>query len=116
MSNSGNRTKPGDSLFGAQLDEAAPSDLWNEDGDILWLRRDLAATASKARYIAYSGRGLPVGQRECGVSLTEIRVRALFLRPGEEDEVGWAGNGADTWWRCEREHPKAVAYWELRFG
>lgn len=92
----------------------APADLWSEGGDVLWLRGDLAENASKARYIAWTGKDLPTGFNEGLAGLIDLRVRVVYVRPGEPDESGWAGRGAETWWRCDKTHPKAERYWEIR--
>ena len=103
----------------------APPDLWAEDGEYLWLRADLADDATRARRIAFVGRDpqrnvvLPetyLGGARYGYDDIIVANEPVPLRPGEPDETGWAGSGADTWWRTEPDHPKAVLYWSITNG
>lgn len=90
----------------------APTDLWDECGERLWLRHDLAATRSKARYVAWTGRGLPAGFNEgCG-RLIDLRVKVSYMRPavGEEAIESWTD---ELWLLCDKDHPQAVRYWEI---
>lgn len=102
---------------------AAPTDLWTETGETLWLRADLAPTPERAKRIAFVGHDpartvrLPetfLGGERYGYPDIQI-TGPEPLRPGEPDEHGWAGAGADTWWRCEADHPNAVLYWAVGF-
>jgi hypothetical protein len=98
----------------------APPDLWSEDGEYLWIRGDLAETPERAQRIAFVGHDpkrrvvLPetyLGGERYGYD--GIKAHLLYLRPGDTDECGWAEKGPDTWWRCEPDHPNAVAYWQV---
>lgn len=85
-----------------------PTDLWNEDGDRVWLRYDLCESAGKARYKAFTGEGLPVGFREMGAELTDLKVKVIFAaeRPrGSHDEWPWK--------LCDKTDPDAVKFWEV---
>lgn len=99
-----------------------PLDLWDESGEYLWLRADVADTPERAKRIAFVGHDpkrtvvLPetfFGGQRYGYDEIDVTVEPLHLRPGNEDEHGWAGSGADTWWRCEADDPLAVAYWQV---
>jgi len=98
----------------------APTDLWSEDGEFLWLRGDLAEDGDHAKRIAFVGHDpkrrvvLPetfLGGERWGYG--RLRARRITLRPSEPDEHGSDESADDTWWRCEPEHPKAVAYWQV---
>lgn len=102
----------------------APPDLWSEDGEYLWIRADLA-DATRARRIAFAGHDpkravvLPetyLGGDRYGYENIYVSDRPVPLRPGEENEAGWAGRGADMWWRCEADHPNATLYWSITAG
>lgn len=88
--------------------EEVPHDLWNEDGDRVWIRHDLYPTAGAARYAAYSGRHLPVGFCEMDAALIELRVRVVWARHAPSSE--W-----DEWpWKqCSRGDEGAVKFWEV---
>jgi hypothetical protein len=101
--------------------ENAPSNLWAEDGEILWIRADLADSPTRAKRIAFVGHDpsrrvvLPetyLGGERYGYEYIDCGD-AWHLRPGASDEVGWAGRGAETWWKCSADHPQAVAYWPV---
>ena len=86
----------------------APLTLWSECGDVLWIRKDLAATRSKARYMAWRGRGPVEVSFAEDLELTAIRVTAGWLRDtstGAWDE--W------PWHPCESTDDGAVAYWQV---
>jgi len=88
----------------------APTDLWTEDGDELWLRADLAENAGKARYIALIGRGLPAGFGDGGCTrLIDICCTVTYCRPCTHEE----GGGDGMWKRCLSDTPGAVKYWGL---
>jgi hypothetical protein len=86
----------------------APDDLWNEEGDRVWIRHDLCESAGKARYKAFTGEGLPTGFREMDADLIELRVRVVWAR---EQPLG----AYDEWpWKlCGRDDPGAVKFWEV---
>lgn len=86
----------------------APTDLWNEEGDRVWIRHDLCESASKARYKALSGDGLPAGFGEMGAELLDLRVRVVWARDEQESE--W-----DEWpWKlCAAGDEGAVKFWEV---
>jgi hypothetical protein len=88
-----------------------PTHLWNENGDICMLRADLYENQGKARYAAFIGRNLEVGFDEGGSLLTDLHVRTIYMRPSEDGERGWAD---EMWWYCEKDHPGAVKYYEVR--
>lgn len=91
-----------------------PGDLWSEGGDVLWIHRDRASSAERAKRIAFTGRGLPetfLGGDRYGYDL--LTVSQDILRPGEFEEEGWAGSGPDTWWQCDPSHPKAEPFWRI---
>ena len=96
------------------IDLEVPTDLWSEDGDQLWLRYDLAENAGKARYVAFKGKGLPVGFEECGVySLLELRVRVVYCRRGTPRENAYHGWCDGIWMRCTPDVPGAEKFWEV---
>jgi hypothetical protein len=94
----------------ATVDEV-PADLWNEDGDRVWIRGDLYLTAGGARYGAWLGRNLPIGFREMGVDLLDLRVRVAYLKFEPDPDAL-----LDEWpWKpSDRSDPDAVRFWEIR--
>lgn len=89
--------------------------IWDEESEWVWLAYDQYENAGKAKYAAWTGTGeLPFGFREIPVELTELRCRVVYARPGEKHEGGWAGQGEEMWWRCDRSHPKALKFYEVR--
>lgn len=86
-----------------------PDDLWNEEGDRVWIRFDLCETSSNAAYKAYTGEGLPVSFSEMGVDhLNELNVRLVWAKPAPNslhDEFPWK--------LCAADDPGAVQFWEV---
>lgn len=90
------------------------SGLWAEDGEWVWLPADQYENHGKAKYAAFTGRGLPVGFNEAGdIELIDMTCRFVYARPGEEHEHGWAGRGDATWHPCGPDHPKAKKFYEV---
>ena len=92
--------------------ELAPDDLWSEDGDIVWIRADRYENIGKAKYAAYTGRGLPVGLCESGEPLTSLHGKIGYMRPSNQDdpEVGWCD---EMWYICDKDHSQAVRYYKI---
>ncbi len=87
-----------------------PADLWNEDGSTVWIRRDLCASAGKARYKAYSGDGLPMGFGDGGDGrLIDLEVHVVWARLDPENEH-------DEWpWKvCAADDAGAALFWEVK--
>lgn len=94
----------------------APPDLWDECGETLWIRADLASTGERAKRIAFAGHDpkrvvkLPetlLGGERHGYDWLDVTTDPVPLR-GEVD--GW--NAPDlTYCRCEADDPRAVLYW-----
>ncbi len=104
-------------MTGVTGQEAAPPDLWDEGGETLWIRSDLAETGERAKRIAFVGHDpsrrvvLPetlLGGSRFDYECIDVTSAPVPLRPGD----GWAGNG-ETWWRCEADDPRAVTYWQV---
>jgi hypothetical protein len=99
------------------LIQVPPDGLWDECSEWVWLPLDYADDALRVKRKAFCGHGLPFNPaREGHQDYTEIRVSQGYVRPGDLDEDGWAGPGADTWHRCEAEHPNAVVAWDVKFA
>lgn len=95
---------------------ATPDVLYDEDGERMWVRRDLFPSHSKMRYAAFKGTNpIPVGFNEMEVdSLIELHVTVKWLSPFDtEGEVigGWVDDG--TWYLCNKNHPGAVEFWAI---
>lgn len=96
----------------------APPDLWDESGEMLWIRADLAATPERAKRIAFAGHDpkrtvvLPetfLGGERWGYSHLDVKPEPQSLQPKSE---GWNYPDA-TWWKCDPEEPDAVLYWQV---
>jgi len=97
---------------------AVPRDgLWSEDGDRVWLPIDYADSPTRVKRKAFRGDDLPVSPaREFSGCYRDIAVRQVVIRPGYPWEEGWAGKGADTWWRTPSSRDEnAVIAWEVSF-
>ena len=81
---------------------------WSENGDRVWLPYDIAETAGKVRYLAWAGRGLPVGFREMGAELTDLRVRICYVRYAPDFT-----NDEYPWKRATKDDSDAVRGWEV---
>jgi hypothetical protein len=92
--------------------------LYSEDGDIVWFPVELAPNHGKARYLAWTGRGLPVGFKEMDVdSLIALRVRKRFVRDVslDADPPALFFDEERPWHICSSDAPGAVEVWEVRW-
>jgi hypothetical protein len=92
----------------ARLQEA-PADLWNEEGSRVWIRHDLCENASKARYKAWKGDGLPIGLGDETYSrLIDLSVRVIWAHESPD-------GGYDEWpWKlCASNAKGAVKFWQV---
>lgn len=99
-------------------DTEAPADLWDESGETLWIRADLACDGTRAKRIAFVGHDpkrtvkLPetlLGGERRGYEWLDVSTYPVPLRGVEG---GW--NAPDlTWHIYDGDDPDAVPYWQV---
>lgn len=72
--------------------------IWADDGETIWLPKELYPTRNKAKMFAVN---------ECGVFYSDIRVRSQWMcfLPSEPPEIAFV--------RCTADDPEAFECWEI---